>query len=289
MSVTIKTEPVIIATSGPVPDGEYDGRTIERAWLEDFVKNFNPKVFVPKIYSDHKYHSQLLGTVDSIYLEEATEPELKGEVHLYAVLCPNQYAIYANRQGEFKYSSIEVGLNYRGTGEFYLEGLCFTNEPASAGVSELNFSKRNKKFYTREKEIQINLVEVETKTKFSKRIADLFKTKSREAEEVTPEELKLVLDSQSEQIQNMFEKTVKPVMEEFNKVVLEFGKFKASQPNEDDQTNDDDQQEEQPSKTEFDALKKKFDDLNTSFEALKNTPSGQTAIPEGETEDDSYI
>ncbi|MCO1337093.1 GPO family capsid scaffolding protein, partial [Microbulbifer sp. OS29] len=65
---------------------------------------------------------------------------LKGEIQLYGIIAPNDYLINANRNGDYTHPSIEVGEDYRGTGKYFLRGLGVTDDPASAGVSELHFS-----------------------------------------------------------------------------------------------------------------------------------------------------
>ncbi len=290
--MSVRTEPVIIATSGPVPDGKYDGRTIERAWLEDFVKNFNNNVHEVKIYGDHHYHDTFLGTVDSIYLEPCTEKELEGEVHLFAVLCPNQTAISRNRDGFYKYASIEVGFNFRGSDEYFFDALCLTNIPASSGLKQMNFSKDNgSKLYAYDKEVDFKLAQERKKSSLGKSIKELF-TSKKTGDEVTPEELKIVQESNNEALKVMFETTLKPAVDGLNSAVTALsetaGKEFSAQPKDDDEGSQEGGESDPSYKEKFEKLNSDFEDLKTKFEALQSTPQGGTDVPEGEGGDDLH-
>lgn len=139
MARNLKTSWVSIATSGPVVHGEEDGRFIKKEWLQDMADTYNTKIFTAKIWPEHRrYYSA--GTVLALKVEPAIEPELKGELQLFAILSPSDWLMTANAGGDFTFPSIEVGENFRGTGKYFLKGLGVTDEPASAGVTELKFS-----------------------------------------------------------------------------------------------------------------------------------------------------
>lgn len=139
MARNLKTGWVIIATSGPVVHGDEDGRFIKKEWLQDMAETYNTRVFTAKLWPEHRRYFSA-GTVLALKVEPATEPELKDEIHLYAILSPSDWLLSANAQGDFTFPSIEVGENYRSTGKFFLRGLGLTDDPASAGVTELKFS-----------------------------------------------------------------------------------------------------------------------------------------------------
>ncbi|MCO1336014.1 GPO family capsid scaffolding protein [Microbulbifer sp. OS29] len=144
MARNLKTGWVVLATSGSVVHGLEDGRTIEKQWLLDMAETYNTKIHTARIWPDHqRYWSG--GKVLALKAEEAKEPELKGEIQLYGIIAPNDYLISANRNGDYTHPSIEVGEDYRGTGKYFLKGLGVTDEPASAGVSELHFSSNSGK------------------------------------------------------------------------------------------------------------------------------------------------
>lgn len=257
----VKTDPVIIATSGKVPDGKYDGREIKREWLEGFVKNFNKSVYTPKIYSSHESRYGYLGTVDSIYLEECTEPMLEGQVHLYAVLCPNSAAINLNREGYFKFSSIEVGENFMGKGGFFLKAIALLNNPASAGVSEINFSEGKKTFINcyREVELKEDLkIFNEQQEAHENQKGEKMKAEDMQALGTTiAESIKGGFSALEEKLLN----DLKPKSgdgENFSEINTALSELKGI----------------------VDSLKSDNEEFKTKFEALKQEPNGSTKIPE---------
>ena len=142
MARELKTGWQRIATSGPVVYGKADGRTIEKKWLEDMAKNYNTRLHTASLWPDHQRWFSPVGKIVALKIEDAVEPELKGEIQLFAILAPTNELIYANSQGRYTFPSIEVGENFRGEeGEFFLQGCGVVDEPASVGVSELKFSK----------------------------------------------------------------------------------------------------------------------------------------------------
>lgn len=143
MAKNLKTDWVIIATSGAT----VDGRVIEKVWLQDMAATYKESVYSAKIWPDHERWFGAQGKVLELKVEPATDPALKGEIHLMAILAPSDDLVYANRRGKYTHSSIEVMKNFRGTGKFYLGGMAATDEPASVGTSELNFSADKDKFW----------------------------------------------------------------------------------------------------------------------------------------------
>lgn len=143
MARELKTGWVCIATSGMVAFGKEDGRTIEREWLSDMAEVFNTKLFTPMVWPEHRRY-YTLGKVLALKVQEATDPELAGELQLFAILAPNSSWMYANQSGDYLFCSIEVGENFRGTGKYFLKGLGATDEPASVGVTELKFNKNGR-------------------------------------------------------------------------------------------------------------------------------------------------
>jgi len=138
MARNLKTSWVIIATSGVT----VDGREIEKTWLEEMAEHYNPKVYTAKLWQDHYRFMENGGSVLALKVEPATDPVFEGEIHLMAILAPNDWLIEANRQGQFVHTSIEVSENFMGKGIYYLEGLGVTDTPASAGTTELRFNSR---------------------------------------------------------------------------------------------------------------------------------------------------
>lgn len=143
MARNLKTGWVIVATSGETTDG----RKIEKKWLEDMAANYNERLYSAKIWPNHERYYGSQGKVLALKLEPATDPQLKGEVHLMAILAPSDNLVYANQQGRLVHTSIEVLKNFCGRGFFYLGGLAVTDNPASLGTTELQFSENAEKFH----------------------------------------------------------------------------------------------------------------------------------------------
>ncbi len=143
MARNLKTGWVIIATSGDTTDG----RKIEKKWLEDMAANYSERLYSAKIWPNHERYYGSQGKVLALKLENASDPQLKGEVHLMAILSPSDNLVYANQQGRLVHTSIEVLKNFAGRGFFYLGGLAVTDNPASLGTTELQFSDTAEKFH----------------------------------------------------------------------------------------------------------------------------------------------
>ena len=135
MARNLKTGWVIIATSGAT----VDGRKIEKEWLEDMAKHYNPELYKAKLWPDH-YRYVSGGNVLALKVEPCVPPELEGEINLFAILEPNDWLIEANRIGQYTHPSIEVREDFMGKGFFYLGGLGVTDSPASVGTQELKFN-----------------------------------------------------------------------------------------------------------------------------------------------------
>jgi hypothetical protein len=142
MAKELKTGWLVLATSGVVTHGKEDGRFIKKEWLLEMAETFDLSVHTPCIWPDHnRYYN--FGKVVALKTEIVASGPLKGEVQLFGILCPNNALINANGEGQYCYPSIEVGENFHGTKKYFLKGLGVTDEPASAGVTELKFKKLN--------------------------------------------------------------------------------------------------------------------------------------------------
>lgn len=137
MARNLKTGWVIIATSGST----VDGREIKKDWLTDMATHYSEKLFSAKIWPDHERIFGAQGKVLALKTEDATEPALKGEIHLMAILAPSDELVWANKQGKFTQTSIEVRKNFGNKGFVYLGGLAVTDTPASLGTTELQFNE----------------------------------------------------------------------------------------------------------------------------------------------------
>lgn len=155
MPKNLKTGWVIIATSGQT----IDGRTIEKAWLEDMAANYSPTLYSAKLWPDHERYFGAQGKVLALKVAPATDPALKDEIQLMGIIAPSEQLVYANQRGKYTHTSIEVLKNFAGKGFFYLGGLAVTDTPASLGTTELSFSESADKFYFHGSQLDLSEVE----------------------------------------------------------------------------------------------------------------------------------
>ncbi|MBG1745720.1 GPO family capsid scaffolding protein [Klebsiella variicola] len=123
-----------------------DGRTIERAWLEQMAASYNPQVYTALINLEHiKGYTpdspfRRFGTVDKLEAEEITDGTLKGKMALYAWITPSDDLVAYTRKLQKLFTSMEVNTSFADTGKAYLIGLAATDDPASLGTEMLQFS-----------------------------------------------------------------------------------------------------------------------------------------------------
>lgn len=134
MAKNLVTKFVRIGRSGPT----VDGRTIKPEWLEQAAKNYSKELFSAPVWPGH-FRYYRLGTVEALRTADNDE----NGVDLFARICPNDYYIQANKEGQRLHTSMELRPNFRKTGEYYLTGLAATDEPASAATSEIQFSQKS--------------------------------------------------------------------------------------------------------------------------------------------------
>lgn len=131
----------VVATEGATTDG----RTINRAWIEQMAANYDPKKYGARVNLEHikwRYmwnddpHSKCYGDVVGLKTEENAE----GKLQLLAKIDPTDDLIKLNKDRQKIYTSIECDPNFADTGEAYLVGLAVTDNPASLGTEMLVFS-----------------------------------------------------------------------------------------------------------------------------------------------------
>lgn len=135
----LKTDWLCIATEGDT----VDGRKIYREWIIDMGETYKPNDlnhYGAMIWPEHSRDWGNCGEVAECMWQDGED----GLARLYAKLTPNLNLIYANREGQMVYFSIEPEEDWRGSGRTYLGGLGVTDQPASVGTTRLRFSaKRN--------------------------------------------------------------------------------------------------------------------------------------------------
>ncbi|MGL6543359.1 GPO family capsid scaffolding protein [Aeromonas caviae] len=121
-----------------------DGRTIAPEWLTQAAKNYNREKYGARVNLEHYLSPfpdsdfRAYGDVISVYAEEV---EIDGEkkMALFAEIDPTDDLIKLTKARQKVYTSIELDLDFAGTGEAYLVGLAVTNTPASLGTEYLQF------------------------------------------------------------------------------------------------------------------------------------------------------
>ncbi|HBD1612323.1 TPA: GPO family capsid scaffolding protein [Escherichia coli] len=133
----LKTDWVVVATSGPT----IDGREIDPKWLTDAAEVYNPDEHTAMLWPFHasagwRAFTNNYGLVDALKAEKVGD-----KVQLKARLIPNRFLTEANEAGQKLFTSIEVKENYLGTGKFFVSGIAVTDTPASINTTRLQFSQ----------------------------------------------------------------------------------------------------------------------------------------------------
>ncbi|WP_406851501.1 GPO family capsid scaffolding protein [Brevundimonas sp. BH3] len=126
-----------------------DGRTIERAWLEQAASSYNRETYAARVNMEHirgytgdgpfKAYGDVLAVrtqEDTIKIDGKDEKRLA----LYAQIDPTDELVTFNKARQKIYTSIEIEPNFANTGKAYLMGLAATDSPASLGTEALQFS-----------------------------------------------------------------------------------------------------------------------------------------------------
>lgn len=139
--MTKKTKPVRLCVEGATTDG----RQVQREWLTEMAKNYDPTLFGARINLEHMNYPWMprFGDVESVYTEEIQDGPLTGKLALYGVLSPTDELIKMNQRRQKVYTSVEINPSFADTGSAYLIGLAVTDNPASLGNSMLQFSTQD--------------------------------------------------------------------------------------------------------------------------------------------------
>ena len=113
-----------------------DGRDIEPQWLTDAAESYSTDLYTAMIWPDHKRWYNL-GKI----VELKTDANDEDGIDLLARMAPNDQYIWENRNDQRLFTSMELQPNFRDTGKHYLTGMGATDDPASAGTSEVHFSR----------------------------------------------------------------------------------------------------------------------------------------------------
>lgn len=125
-----------------------DGRNIERAWLQQMAKNFDPQKYGARIWLEHLRGTmpdsafKAYGDVTAVKAEEIVIDGAK-KLALFAQIAPTPDLIALNKASQKIYTSVEINEKFADTGEAYLVGLGITDSPASLGTEVLTFAAQN--------------------------------------------------------------------------------------------------------------------------------------------------
>lgn len=128
----IRTGWICIATEGDT----VDNRNISAQWLNEMAGAYNPDFYTAMIWPEHKRTDDAMGHVIALKAEKVA-----GKTKLFAVLKPSRQLQLLNSMGQYQFCSIEPWPDFAGTGKHYLIGLGVTNQPASTGTTQMQFSQ----------------------------------------------------------------------------------------------------------------------------------------------------
>jgi hypothetical protein len=151
-SATKETGPIMAKTKFfrvAVEGATVDGRTIERAWIEQMAASYAPATYTARINCEHiagyspekpfnAYGSVLSLKADDVEL--TINGEKKTLLGLYAEIDANDQLVAINKAGQKLFTSCEIHPNFAGEGKAYLVGLAITDQPASLGTEPLKFA-----------------------------------------------------------------------------------------------------------------------------------------------------
>ncbi|MGL4734383.1 MAG: GPO family capsid scaffolding protein [Enterovibrio sp.] len=118
-----------------------DGRVVERQWITDIVETYDAAKYGARVWLEHirgltpDSAFKAYGDVTAVKAEE-----VDGKLSLFAQIDPTDELVEMNKKRQKIYTSVEIDLNFAGTGRCGLVGLAVTDSPASLGTEMLAFS-----------------------------------------------------------------------------------------------------------------------------------------------------
>lgn len=125
-----------------------DGRTIDRAWIEQMAANFDPLKYGARVWMEHIRGTlpdspfQAYGDVTALKAEEVTI-DGKKKLALFAQIEPLPALVAMNKAKQKIYTSVEINPKFGDSGQAYLMGLGVTDSPASLGTEMLTFAAQH--------------------------------------------------------------------------------------------------------------------------------------------------
>lgn len=125
-----------------------DGRNIERAWLEQAAKNYNPATYGARVDLEHIKGidpNSLFKAYGDVIALKTDEIDINGtkKLTLLAQIDPTPELVALTKARQKIYTSMEIAPEFADTGEAYLVGLAVTDNPASLGTEMLQFAAQS--------------------------------------------------------------------------------------------------------------------------------------------------
>lgn len=139
------SKPFAIATEGNTTDG----RVITAEWIKQMAETYDQKAYTALGNLEH-YISMMPDSLFSAYgkvLALSTRTaEILGEkkLQLLATFDANDAIVALQKAGKKMFASIEINPDFARTGKAYLQGLAFTDNPASLGTEVMQFAAQAK-------------------------------------------------------------------------------------------------------------------------------------------------
>ena len=137
------SKPFAIATEGATTDG----RVISAEWIKQMAESYDPKAYTALGNLEH-YMSMMpdsvFGAYGKVVALSTRFAEILGEkkLQLMAVFEANDAIVSLQKAGQKMFASIEVNPDFAKSGKAYLQGLAFTNSPASLGTEVMTFAAK---------------------------------------------------------------------------------------------------------------------------------------------------
>ncbi|OXY83501.1 GPO family capsid scaffolding protein [Oceanimonas doudoroffii] len=128
----IRTGWICIATEGNTADG----RIIPAHWLKQMAETYSPDFYTALLWPDHNRKADVMGQVIALKAEQVI-----GKMKLFAILKPTRELQSLNARGQKRFCSIEPAEDFAGTSKTYLMGVGVTDQPASTGTTQMQFSQ----------------------------------------------------------------------------------------------------------------------------------------------------
>lgn len=126
-----------------------DGRTISDNWISEMAETYVPATYTANGNIEHlrgispepPFNCQgKVVAVEERTIDLALGGKMEKRKALFAQVDANDNLVAYNAKGQKLYPSVEVNENFAGTGKAYLQGLAFTDSPASLGTEVLTFA-----------------------------------------------------------------------------------------------------------------------------------------------------